>query len=155
MYILVDHIGQAIHPLGEKPLEAVLEFCKYVKDCMTDSLYPRGCANAAFEAFRWHVTDGTASELFDMVQTTSYRIRRDKRTFEVAVVPRPACWECEHWKGDGAFCERGEREQSSQEPGCRAWFAPHTEWKDVRRARVSTPRNIKPLTEFDRETSRA
>jgi hypothetical protein len=157
MYILIDHVGRTIHPLGEKPLDAAVEFCKYAKDCKPDSgLYPQGCGSAAFDAFLWNVTDGTASELFEMVQMATYRVKQGtslSRIFEVRIVPRPACWECEHWKSDGAFCECGEREQSSAEPSCRAWCVPYTEWKDVRPVRIrrSTPRSAKPFTEFDRE----
>jgi len=156
MYILIDHVARTVHPLGEKPLDAIVEFCRYVKDCQPDNRYPRECVSAAFEAFLWRVTDGTASELFNMVNATTEQAKRGTsylRIFEVVIVPRPACWECRHWKSDGAFCERGEREQSSLEPGCRVWSVPDTEWKDIRpvRIRKSTPRSAKPFTEFDRE----
>ena len=156
MYILIDRVAQTVHSLGDKPLDAIVEFCRYVKDCKPDAYYPQGCAGAALDAFQWNVTDGTASELFNVVHETSVKVRRDTKyppIFEVAVVPRPACWECKHWKSDGAFCEYGEREQSSSEPSCRVWSVPETEWKDIRppRIRRSTPRSAKPLTEYDRE----
>jgi len=156
MYILIDHIGQTVHLLGAKPLDAAIAFCRYVKNCKPEGgLYPHGCDSAAFDVFRWHVADGTDFELFEMVHMTADRIKQDTglpRIFEVAIVPRPACWECAYWKGDGAFCERGEQEQSSTQPGCYAWSAPHTAWKDVRpiEIRKSMPRNVQ-LTEFDKD----
>lgn len=155
MYILLDHVGDTVYTLGEKPLEACLKFCDYTKHCLpNDGLYPPGCARHAFEIFRWCVADGTASELFELVRLTSNRMMVGTNypaIFEVDVVPRPACRECNHWKGDGAFCERGEREQSSDEPACCLWFPLRIEWKNARMLRKPMPRDAGPFTEFDRE----
>jgi hypothetical protein len=160
MYVLMDHVGKVVHPLGEKPLDAAVAFCEYVRGCKPDDgRYPPACARAAFDAFRWHVTDGTALELFDLVHATSYQAKRGtsySHIFEIMVVPRPACCECAYWKSDGAFCERGEREQASAEPGCAAWSVPDTEWKDVRPATVrnSTPLRIRASSEVGGENLR-
>lgn len=140
MYILLDHVGRVTYPLGDDPLEACLKFCEYVRQCPSDGIrYPMNCATSAFETFQWEVTDGTASELFNLVAETSRKSKIGTmypRIFEVTVVPRPACWQCANWKADGVFCMNGEREQSSDEPACQMWAPPVTPWKDTSPDRI-------------------
>ncbi len=126
MYILLDHIGDTIYPLGEKPLEACLKFCDYTKRCLpNDGLYPPGCARHAFDAFRTYVRSGTYGDLHNLVYITSQRLKKGTRypyIFELRVLPCPTCRDCRHWKNDGVYCEGGQREQSSKSERCLASF---------------------------------